>query len=74
MGSVVVVHEFSPSAYGVFPDQESSTCLLHWQADSLSLDHQGSRFALLCLVAQLCQLFVTPRTVASQAPLSMGIL
>ena len=27
---------------------------------------------VLCLVTQLCQLFATPWTVASQAPLSMG--
>ena len=30
--------------------------------------------AVLCLVAQSCQLFVTLWTVACQAPLSMGIL
>ena len=28
----------------------------------------------VCLVAQSCQLFATPWTVARQAPLSMGIL
>ena len=34
-GSVVVVHRLSCSvAYGIFPDQGSNTCLLHWQADS----------------------------------------
>ena len=27
---------------GVFPDQGSNPCLLHWQADSLPLSHQGS--------------------------------
>ena len=27
---------------GIFPTQELSPCLLHWQADSLSLRHQGS--------------------------------
>ena len=30
--------------------------------------------AVLCLVAQLCLTLWTPRTVAGQAPLSMGIL
>ena len=26
---------------GIFPDQGSNLCLLHWQADSLPLSHQG---------------------------------
>ena len=33
------------AAYGMwdlFPDQGSNLCLLHWQADSLPLSHQGS--------------------------------
>jgi len=43
LGSVVVVHGLScPMAYGIFWDQESNPCLLHWQADSLPLNHQGS--------------------------------
>ena len=29
-------------ACGIFPDQGSNLCLLHWQADSLPLSHQGS--------------------------------
>ena len=29
-------------ALEIFPDQGSSLCLLHWQADSLPLSHQGS--------------------------------
>ena len=29
---------------GIFPDQGSILCLLHWQADSLPLSHQGSLF------------------------------
>ena len=34
-GSVVVVHGLSCSATcGIFPDQGSNPCLLHWQADS----------------------------------------
>ena len=34
-GSVVVVHGFSCSvACGIFPDQGSNLCPLHWQADS----------------------------------------
>ena len=42
-GSTVVVLGLSCSkACEIFPDQESSLCLLHWQADSLPLSHQGS--------------------------------
>ena len=34
-GSVVVVHRLSCSAVrGIFPDQGSNLCPLHWQADS----------------------------------------
>ena len=29
-------------ACGIFPDQGLNPCLLHWQADSLPLSHQGS--------------------------------
>ena len=42
-GSVVVAH--GPSCYaacGIFPDQGSNPCPLHWQADSQPLRHQGS--------------------------------
>ena len=31
---------------GIFPTQGSSPCLLHWQADSLLLSHQGSKFPI----------------------------
>ena len=42
-GSVVVAHGPSCSAAcGIFPDQGSSPCPLHWQADSQPLCHQGS--------------------------------
>ena len=42
-GSVVVAHASSCStAYGIFPDQGSNPCPLHWQADSQPLRHQGS--------------------------------
>ena len=42
-GSVIVAH--GPSCYaacGIFPDQGSNPCPLHWQADSQPLHHQGS--------------------------------
>ena len=42
-GSVVVAHGPSRSAAcGIFPDQGSNPCPLHWQADSQPLRHQGS--------------------------------
>ena len=42
-GSVAVAHEPSCSgACGIFPDQGSNPCSLHWQADSQPLHYQGS--------------------------------
>ena len=42
-GSVVVAHGSSCSAAcGIFPDQDSNPCRLHWQADSQPLCHHGS--------------------------------
>ena len=42
-GSVVMAHGPSCSAAcGIFPDQGSNPCPLHWQADSQPLCHQGS--------------------------------
>ena len=48
-GSVVVAHGPSCSvACGIFPDQGSNLCHLHWQADSQPLCHQGSPAFLIC--------------------------
>ena len=42
-GSAVVAHGPSCSvACGIFPDQGSTPCPLHWQADSQPPRHQGS--------------------------------
>ena len=42
-GSAIVAHGPSHSAAcGIFPDQGSNLCPLHWQADSQPLRHQGS--------------------------------
>ena len=42
-GSVIVANGPSRSvACGIFPDQGSNPCPLHWQADSQPLRHQGS--------------------------------
>ena len=44
-GSVVVAHGLSCSAAcGIFPDQGSNPCPLHWQAGSQPLRHQGSPY------------------------------
>ena len=41
--SAIVAHKPSRSAAcGIFPDQGSNPCPLHWQADSQPLRHQGS--------------------------------
>ena len=42
-GSVIVAHgPIRSVACGIFPDQGSNPCSLHWQADSQPLRHQGS--------------------------------
>ena len=47
-GSAVVAHGPSCSAAcGIFPDQGSNPCPLHWQADSQPLRHQGSPIGIL---------------------------
>ena len=51
-GSVVVAHTPSCSvAFGIFPDQGSNPCHLHWQADSQPLRHQGSPDCLFFITA-----------------------
>ena len=45
---------------GIFPDQESNLCLLHWQADSLPLSHARALYFLF-----LCQFHIALITVAS---------
>ena len=42
VGSAVVHRLGFSMACGIFQDQGSNLCLLHWQADSSPLDHQGS--------------------------------
>ena len=36
-------------AYGIFPEQGSNLCPLHWQMDSYPLEHQGSSVSFLVL-------------------------
>ena len=48
--SVIVVHGLSCSeACGIFPDQGSNPCLLHWQVDCLPLNYQQSPVRLFIL-------------------------
>ena len=57
--SVIVAHGPSCSAAcGIFPDQGSNPCALHWQADSQPLRHQGSPFLTLLNTSLI---FVTTR-------------
>ena len=52
--SIAVAHGFSCSkACGIFPDQGSNLCSLHWQADSYPLRHQGSVIALITTAKSL---------------------
>ena len=47
-GPAIVAHGPSCSAAcGIFPDQGSNPCPLHWQADSQPLCHQESPFIFL---------------------------
>ena len=56
-GSVVVAHGPNCSAAcGIFPDQGSNPCPLHWQADSQPLCHHGSPFSLLIASLLLTEL------------------
>ena len=48
VASLVGVHRLSClTAYEIFPNLGWKLCPLHWQADSLPLDHQGSSLPIL---------------------------
>ena len=62
-GSVVVAHGPSCSvACGIFPDQGSNPCPLHWQADSQPLRHRGSPLAWNLNLGTLGEIFLAPFT------------
>ena len=42
--SIVAHGPCCSAACGIFPDQGSNPCPLHWQADSQPLRHQGSPY------------------------------
>ena len=62
--SAVVAHGLSGSgACGIFLDQGSNSCPLHWQVDSYPLNHQGSPigfvfFFLCCISLAMAQLWL----------------
>ena len=49
-------HPYMTMACGIFPDQGSNPCFLHWQVDSLPLSHQGNPITYLqrCHWKHLC--------------------
>ena len=61
-GSVAVTHGLRCStACGLFPDQGSNPCPLHWQADSQPLRHQGSPcnyFYFVCFFFFLIYIYI----------------
>ena len=58
-GSVIVAHGPSCSAAcGIFPDQGSNPCPLHWQADSQPLRHQGSPLLVIFAARYWTHLFL----------------
>ena len=62
-GSVAGAHRLSSSAAcGVFLDQQSHLCLLHWQVGSLPLSHQGSPLSVpfSCLLSSSFSGWKTP--------------
>ena len=49
-GSVVVAHgPHCSEVRGIFPEQGSNPCVLHWQVDSQPPDHQGRPKSILSL-------------------------
>ena len=53
------------TACGILPNQVSNSCLLHWQADSLTLSQQGSpgspELYIICIILyQILELFYEP--------------
>ena len=68
-GSVVVAHGLSCSAAcGIFPDQGSNPCPLHWQADSQPLRHRGSPFSC-CYIQFLVLINVATMKILINVPM-----
>lgn len=72
-GSVVAGHGLSCStAHGVFPDQGSNLCLLHWQANSLPLSHQEKPQSKL-LKSRFSCLYLTKKNLSHQNTLPLRL-
>ena len=59
-GSVAPRHLSGLPGPGIFPDQGSNLCALHWEADSQPLDHQGSTLFQHMLPSALFEVFPVP--------------
>ena len=62
-----------PTACGIFLEQGSNLCLLHWQADSLPLSHQGSLLQLSAVPVISCCLWASGRDKASVVAIISGL-
>ena len=72
-GSIVVMHRLSCSkARGIFQDQGSKSCLLHWRADSLSLTEPAGRASLLQLRKILGKTFSDLGQVPTPDPMTIA--
>ena len=73
-GSTLVVHGLSCSVEcGILRGQGSNPSLLHWQADSLPLSHQGSlTLGLLCNIQDYKYLLLCLSSPLDQVPRSLG--
>ena len=79
-GSTFVVHRLSCSkACGIFLHQGSNLCLLHWQADSLPLNHQGiPRTFLMSILSSsvmmdICTSTITNAMITFYLPILTGL-
>ena len=69
-GSAIVAHGPSRSAAcGIFPDQGSNPCPLHWQANSQPLRHQGSPKVLFLFEDPIQSITLHLDIMSSQFPL-----
>ena len=59
---------FYSVACGIFPDQGSNPCPLHWQADSQPLHHQGSPFSIVLMYISLIISESEHLSICSNAP------
>ena len=76
-GSVIVAHRLNCSAAcGIFPNQGSNPCPLHWQADSQPLRHQGSPliFLLIEILFAFIFLFLLFLSTGLQAVSSISVI